>query len=444
LGSAASPHEGQPALHAATPTLELHIDLLRHALLESGVSFVEIPPLPQGHDFICCLTHDVDFFGISRHRFDRTLAGFVARASLGTLRDLARGRRPLAEAVRNWSALLSLPLVHLGLARDFWRPFDSYARADEGRPSTFFLVPFRGRPGVAPDGGVDAARAVPYQVSEIGAEVRAAATRGSELAVHGIDAWRDADAGRSEMNEVASITGQAVTGVRMHWLYFAPDSPRQLEAAGFDYDSTCGYNEAVGYRAGTAQVFRAAGTRTLMELPLSIMDTALFSAGRMGLARDEALRRCQQLIAHAGRFGGTLVINWHCRSLAPERLWGRFYRALLDEVRQGGRVWFATAGDAVAWFRWRRSIRFCQVTVADGSRARVHVSAAASARRTGVLRVHRPGRGRAHVEDRQFDGSATVDFDVRADSPRALHSPYSQQPINPPERSHERRAYPLS
>ena len=41
----------------------------------------------------------------------------------------------------------------------------------------------------------------------------------------------------------------------MHWLYFGDDSPKTLEAAGFDYDSTCGYNDAVGYRAGTSQVF---------------------------------------------------------------------------------------------------------------------------------------------------------------------------------------------
>ena len=53
---------GQPAAQAATPTLELHIALLRHLLLESGVPFVEIPPRPAGYDFTCCLTHDVDFF----------------------------------------------------------------------------------------------------------------------------------------------------------------------------------------------------------------------------------------------------------------------------------------------------------------------------------------------------------------------------------------------
>ncbi len=56
--------EGQPPSQASTPTLELHIALLRHLLAESGVAFVEIPPRPHGYDFMCCLTHDVDFFGV--------------------------------------------------------------------------------------------------------------------------------------------------------------------------------------------------------------------------------------------------------------------------------------------------------------------------------------------------------------------------------------------
>ena len=102
--------EGQPAEHALSPTLDLHISLLREFLTQSGVSFVEVEPRPSGHDFICCLTHDIDFYGIRRHVFDRTLAGFAARASLGSLLDVIRRRRPLSEALRNWAALLSLPL----------------------------------------------------------------------------------------------------------------------------------------------------------------------------------------------------------------------------------------------------------------------------------------------------------------------------------------------
>jgi hypothetical protein len=396
--------EGQPPARAMTPTLELHIALLRHLLVESSVPFVEIPPRPYGADFICCLTHDVDFFGIRRHKFDRTLAGFVARATVGTLTDLVRGRKTLSEAARNWAAVLSLPLVFLGLAPDFWHPFDDYAKAEQGRRSTFFVVPFKDRPVESPKGRVDGTRAVAYQVSDIHEEVRQEAGRGTELAVHGIDAWRDADAGRTEMRELTSLTGQRTAGVRMHWLYFAPDSPRRLEAAGFAYDSTWGYNDAVGYRAGTSQAFRLPGSERLLELPLSIMDSALFYPGQMGLAREEALDLCFRVVANARRFGGTLVINWHDRSLVPERLWGRCYEELLEETGKGDRVWFATASEAVEWFQWRRSIRF------TGQPASNAVTVAASDPRTPAqaarIWIHRPADAEGPVEERRLDGQA--------------------------------------
>ena len=37
-----------------------------------------------------------------------------------------------------------------------------------------------------------------------------------------------------------------------------------LEKAGFSYDSTVGYNETIGYRAGTAQVFKHPGRRSFV------------------------------------------------------------------------------------------------------------------------------------------------------------------------------------
>jgi peptidoglycan/xylan/chitin deacetylase (PgdA/CDA1 family) len=415
---------GQPATRAAIPTLELHIATLRRLLIESKIPFVEIPPRPAGYEFVCCLTHDVDFYGIRRHVFDRTILGVLARGSVGSLIDAARGRRPLADALRNWLAVAALPLVWLRVLRDFWRPFEDYAAIEARRRSTFFVIPFRGRPGVGPDGSVHAARAAPYGIGEIRADVRNAADRGSELGIHGIDAWRDAEAGRAEKRELEAATGRPARGIRMHWLYFDAGSPRRLEAAGFGYDSTWGYNEAIGYRAGTAQAFRPEACDTLLELPLSIMDSALFFPSRMNLSPAEALARCDEIVANARRFGGTLVINWHERSLAPERLWGRFYRTLLERVGAGDRAWFTTAAEAVAWFRWRRSITF----VADlaSADATVHVSARTSMLPGAIVRVHRPGPQGPEVEDLAYDPDTTAHVELasrrRAERPVGPHA----------------------
>ena len=403
---------GQPPSQALIPTLDRHIALLRRLLAEAGVPFLEIPPRPARHDFICCLTHDIDFYGIRRHGLDLTMAGFLLRASIGTVVDLARSRRTLRDAVRNFAAVCSLPLVYAGLMRDFWRPFDDYAAVEDPKRSTFFLVPFKNRPGQSPAGPTDATRAVAYQASDIAGDVAAAAARGSEIGLHGIDAWRDSNAGRTEMREIASITGRQKTGVRMHWLYFSEQAPRQLEAAAFDYDSTWGYNDAVGFRAGTSQVFAFPGVPTLLELPLSIMDTALFAWDRWAMTRADAWRHCDVVLAHAAQTGGTVVVNWHCRSLAPERLWHSFYRELLDRLSGEGRAWFATAGEAVEWFRWRRSISF-QEASRDGT-VRIRVAAASHSPMAGAIRVSLPVGGRMGFDDRVFDGSGDIDIELPA------------------------------
>ena len=54
------------------------------------------------------------------------------------------------------------------------------------------------------------------------------------------------------------------------------------------YDSTVGYNETIGYRAGTSQVFKHPDVDHLLELPLHIMDTALFYPSYMNLSDDQA------------------------------------------------------------------------------------------------------------------------------------------------------------
>lgn len=351
--------EGQPASHADLPTLELHIAFLRDLITGCGLSLAEIPPVPDGYRFIACLTHDVDHPSIRRHRWDHTTMGFLGRAILGSFRNWLRGRLSIAGLARNWMAAARLPMVHLGLARDFWRDFDDrYLELEQGVPSTFFVIPFADRPGKTRDGAAPGFRGARYGAGDLADSIRKLSAAGCEVSLHGIDAWIDADRGREELAEIRRLTGSPETGVRMHWLYYdRQQSPRTLEEVGASYDSTVGYNETAGYRAGTTQVYKPLAAQTLLELPLHAMDTALFYPAYRDLSPREARDLLHQMVENAVRFGGCLTINWHDRSTAPERLWGACYAELLDELKRRG-AWFATAGQAVAWFRKRRSVVF--------------------------------------------------------------------------------------
>ena len=348
---------GQPVEHAAAPTLERHISFLRELILSHGLPLVEIPPRPAGHEFIACLTHDVDHVGIRNHLFDHTMFGFLSRATIGSVLDVAREKKTFSQLVTNWLAALKLPLVHLGLAKDFWYQFDRYVELENGVASTFFVIPKKGEPGLDARGNRPAKRAASYDARSLKDILRGLKKSGKEIGVHGLDAWRDAAAGREEKNIVSELTGATESGVRMHWLYFDRQSPVALEKAGFTYDSTVGYNQTVGYRAGATQVFKPLATENLLELPMHVMDTALFYPSYLNLSPKQAEEKIRPLLADAAQFGGVLTGNWHDRSVAPERLWDGTYRWLLDEFKTQG-AWFATAAQTVAWFRKRRAATF--------------------------------------------------------------------------------------
>jgi hypothetical protein len=175
----------------------------------------------------------------------------------------------------------------------------------------------------------------------------------------------------------------------MHWLYQDDQSPVALEDAGAAYDSTMGYNQTVGYRVGTTQAYKPLQASRLLELPLHVMDTALFYPAYLGLSQRRAKVIIDRMIENTIRFGGCLTINWHDRSIMPERLWDTFYLDLIKELKRGG-AWFPTAGQAVSWFRKRRSVVFEPDPLEQGAvRAKIAVSDYGNL--PGLqLRIHKP------------------------------------------------------
>jgi hypothetical protein len=362
--------EGQPEADASVPTLDLLIAQLRDSMVNAGLPVVEIPPAPADQPFIVCLTHDVDHPSLRNHKLDHSALGFLLRATIGG----GRGGSGVREILTNWGAAARFPFVHLGLAADPWSRFDRYL--DWEPASTFFFIPRKGDPGRNVQRHHPERRAARYDLADVQPQLERIRGRGAEVALHGIDAWLDPAKAREERERIG-----AAAGVRMHWLCFAENSPAILDEAGFSYDSTVGYNETVGYRAGTLQAYRPLGAKQLLELPLHIMDTALFYPDYLNLSKPAAGELVRRFFNDARRHSGVLTLNWHDRSIAPERLWGDLYLDLLTELKRLN-PWFATASDAVAWFRLRRAARF------DVDNGVVKVQTAPSGRLPGLrLRI---------------------------------------------------------
>lgn len=146
------------------------------------------------------------------------------------------------------------------------------------------MIPFEGRPEQLTTASAPRRRAARYGAADVAEQIQSLKSQDCEGGLNGIDAWPTSSSRCDELEEIRRVTGTQDSGVRMHWLYQDERTPVKLEQAGADYDSTVGYNDTVGFRAGTTQVYKPLATNRLLELPLHVMDTALFYPRHLGLS----------------------------------------------------------------------------------------------------------------------------------------------------------------
>jgi len=329
--------------HLHEPACDILLDQLRQELKKYTL-LVEIPPVPWGHSYLVALTHDVDVTSVRECRY-----GTVGNAAFQCFRN------------GFFQAGFRFCLARFGIGNDPWALFESWKTLENqlGIRSTFFFVPKKD------DFGVRAHhyRAVGYSPrKEILDDL---AALGWEVGVHGIDNWADPEEGKKEM----AIIGKNTAGNRTHWLLFDRNSWTVLDDAGYSYDSTFGYNDDAGFRAGTTQVYRPRDTKNLLELPLHIQDLGLFGkfcwapsdkgwekTPCLHLTESSALDYCNRILDFAKKYGGAVTLLWHYENITPPRDWSGLYHALVKRAKKDG-AYVSTAGNVVQWFRMRRSIR---------------------------------------------------------------------------------------
>jgi len=333
---------GQPHLHE--PVCDLLIDTLRQELKKYTI-LVEIPPAPWGHPYMVALTHDVDITSVRECRI--LTVGYAA------YQCFKQG---------NFRAGFNLFCAKCGIGPDPWSLFEHWKSLENRLDvrSTFFFVPQKDDPGVR----AHPYRAVVYDIKEKTDLLRDLDHGGWEAGVHGIDNWADAQRGRQE---IAALGLEGKTpGNRTHWLLFDQNSWKVLDEAGYSYDTTFGYNDDAGFRAGTTQVYRPRGVQNLLELPLHIQDIGLFGnfcwaptdngwvkTPCMHLDEHAARMYCDRIFDYAKRLGGAVTILWHYENLTPPRDWSGLYAELVKSA-QADDAWVTTAGAVVEWFKERR------------------------------------------------------------------------------------------
>ena len=221
----------------------------------------------------------------------------------------------------------------LGLAPTSGSPSTTTVGPSADAGSTFFLVPFKGRPGVGPDGAVDVRRATPYGIRDITREASKAADGGDEIAVHGIDAWRDASAGREEMSELTRSLGRRPARHQDALAVFRVGLSSTARSRRLRLRLDLGIQRR--RRLSGRERLRCFSLPAPGPAGAAVVDHGfgVLFPDRMGLSQQDAIKLCRPIVANARRLGGTVVVNWHDRSLAPERLWNRCYQPTVDGNR---------------------------------------------------------------------------------------------------------------
>lgn len=288
------------------------------------------PPRYRGARFAVALTHDVDVpwrwtrigvLGAAARLKGHALAGRVEPA-LHEARELAR-----------------VPLHKLRGTDPNWRFAEIAAeeRAHEAR-STFFLLAGHAHraDGAAPEAYDRLRRRLVETLTEAGAEV---GLHGSYLAAEELDRLA------RERVLLAQLDGPLL-GHRYHYLRVDPHrNLAPLAGLGFRYDTSLGFPDALGFRAGIAHPFRPWDfsrdrPADLVEVPLAVMDATLAEERYAGLSAVVAKPRVLELLDWAAEHGGAFSILWHPERFdAPSaRGWDRLYFETIDAVRERGGV----------------------------------------------------------------------------------------------------------
>jgi hypothetical protein len=359
------------ALH---PVLDEMLEQIRAALHRECSGWLELPPSPWGAPYALALTHDIDVLSLTEMPVRRTFLGYFYRSSFVNWRRWRAGKVRGREFCLAAAEMLRTGAAKLGVGRDVWHralPLMLEIENRLGVRSALYFIPEPGQPGLGihtPAELAPANRASYYDVQRQSALLRSLEDGGWETGVHGLDAWHDKEAAVREYAHIAAARAGAGTaagvGIRMHWLYFnAPESFRVLEAGGFLYDSTFGYNEIIGFRAGTLQPYQPLGGISLWELPLHIQDGALLGEEYGDLSEAAALQKGKNVLNAAVILGGVVTLLWHNQSFTAPRFWGRVYEHLIAAAQQD-QAWIALPRDILAWYQQRRDCRI-QVTAQE-------------------------------------------------------------------------------
>lgn len=209
-----------------------------------------------------------------------------------------------------------------------------------------------------------------YNIEELQEEINYIINEDYEIGLHtGYYSFDKQDEINREKKKIESIIGEKISGVRNHVLRFKiPDSWELLAKAGFEYDTSYGYYDMIGFRNGMCHPFQPFNLNKnkkieILEIPLNIQDMTFLM--HMKTDVSDSWRHIKNLIDITEKFNGILTILWHNWTFSLptsyggifKKEWTILYEKILDYSSKKN-AWLTTAKDIYDYYNKNSLIRF--------------------------------------------------------------------------------------
>jgi len=284
---------------------------------------------PNDAPFAVCLTHDID-----------SVYQSILSKGLSTLSPLKKGK--LSEVIHTIYRMRSkkVPFCNFSTIMDLEEKYGANS-------SFFFMVENPCEQNFA------------YNIEDLEPEICEIIDRGWEVGLHGgHTTYLNSQEMKKKKELLEKVTHKPVLGYRNHFLRFKiPDTWEYLSKVGFQYDSTLGYADCVGFRSGICHPFRPFNLNTdhainILEIPLIVMDGTLDST-YMRLDDEGKWNYIKLLIDRVASCHGVFTLLWHNTYFIGENR--ERYERILAYCKMKG-AWLASGERILDW--WKYNVRY--------------------------------------------------------------------------------------
>ena len=319
------------------------VDIYEKILFDALPGKIKTKPFwPDGKKFAVCLTHDVDEIRKTYQYFTRPLI------------HLKRG-----EFSKATEHIKSFFTDRVSDNKPYWT-FDKIMDIEEELEvkSTFFFLQEDAKVEPSkPETWKHYARRYKFNNLEVIKIIHKLSSGGWEVGLHGsYYSYLHQDKLQKEKKDLENVCNESIQGIRQHHLNLKiPETWHYQEKIGLGYDTSLGFKDNIGFRWGTCFPFYPldAGTGkplSILELPLIIMDTPLFTS------KENVWGKIPELVETVEKQNGLLTILFHHSVFNESEYpgWTKMYRRIINLCKEKN-AWITNANEIVKWWASREN-----------------------------------------------------------------------------------------